>query len=533
MSSVGFWSIAQETPERIAVISAQGEKQTFGELFTRVNQISHGLRALGLEKGDGIAMVMSNQPAYLEIFLASQQIGLYITPINYHLTGPEIAYILDNSGAQVFFAGEKFADACIKAVDELGYDKSRCFSVGKVKGFQSYEKVFEGQSGNLPENRAAGQLMLYTSGTTGQPKGVRRPLEDANPDATAMMSTLMGALFDLKAHAGVHMVTGPLYHAAPGGFGIGGLHMGHTLVLVEKWDAEECLQLIEKYKVTVSHMVPTMFYRCLNLPQEVKNKYDISSLECIIHGAAPIAIDKKKALIDWWGPVLVEYYGATEGGGAICKSEDWLKKPGTVGKAWPGSQLKILDDDKNELPANEVGTIYMSSMIGEFEYYKDKAKTNKNRAPGGLFTVGDVGYLDEEGWLFLCDRDSDLIISGGVNIYPAEVEKTLILHEKIEDVAVFGVPDEIWGESVQAVVQLKKGVEPSEALKDEMMDFAKERLAKFKLPRAIDFAETLPRLDTGKLYKRFLKEQYKEAYEAGLSGQVVEQEIEQEENQDV
>lgn len=517
MSSVGFWSIAQENPERTAVISAAGEKQTFGQLFERVNQISHGLRGLGLKKGGAVAIVMSNVPEYLEVFLATQQIGAYITPINYHLTGPEMAYILDNCGAEVFVATEKFGDAAKKAVNELNYDASKCYSVGNIEGFQSYEKLFEGQSGDLPENRAAGQLMLYTSGTTGRPKGVRRPLEDNDPDATAMMSTLMGALFDLKAHEGVHMVTGPLYHAAPGGFGTSGLHLGHTLVLVEKWDAQECLALIEKHKVTVSHMVPTMFYRCLNLPENVKQKYDLSSLECIIHGAAPIAIDKKKAIIDWWGPVLVEYYGATEGGGAICKSDQWLEKPGTVGQAWPGSKLVILDDDKNELPAKEAGTVYMSSMIGEFEYYKDKAKTDKNRAPGGLFTVGDVGYLDDEGWLYLCDRDSDLIISGGVNIYPAEVEKTLILHDKIEDVAVFGVPNEDFGESVQAVVQLKPGVEGSDALKEELLDFAKERLAKFKLPRAIDFADSLPRLDTGKLYKRFLKEKYKEAYEKEMS----------------
>ena len=508
MPSVGFWKIAQETPERVAVISAQGEKQTFGQLFKRVNQISRGLSAQGLKKGDGVAMVMSNEPAWLEIFLATQQIGLYITPINYHLTGPEIAYILDNCGARLFFAGEKFADACIKAVDELGYDKSRCFSVGNISGFQAYETIYVDQSSDPLQDRAAGQLMLYTSGTTGRPKGVRRPLGDANPDEAAQASAKMNALFDLKPFVGAHLVTGPLYHAAPGGFGIRSLHIGHALVLVEKWDAEECLKLIQEHKITVSHMVPTMFYRCLNLPEDVKNKYDLSSIDCIIHGAAPIAIDKKKAIIDWWGPVLVAYYGATEGGGAICKSEDWLKKPGTVGTAWPGSQLKILDQDKNELPTNEAGTVFMSSMSGAFEYYKDKAKTDKNRAPGGLFTVGDIGYLDEDGCLFLCDRDSDLIISGGVNIYPAEVEKTLILHDKIEDVAVFGIPNEDWGESVQAVVQLKKGVEGNDALKEELMDFAKERLAKFKLPRAMDFAETLPRLDTGKLYKRFLKDQY-------------------------
>lgn len=509
MSSVGFWSVAQENPDRVAIITEKEEKITFGQLYDRVNQIANRLRELGLKTGDSVALLLSNEAAYTEVFLATQQIGLYMTPINYHLTGPEVAYILDNCEAKVFVVGEQYAEAAIKAVEENKFDKSHCFAVGEVQGFRPYSELYEGASKALPQDRTSGQLMLYTSGTTGRPKGVRRPLEGADPDQSAMLATLMGALFELKPHEGVHLVTGPLYHAAPGGFANGSLHMGHTLILMNKWDPEDTLRLIQEYKVTVSHMVPTMFYRMLNLAQEVKGRYDVSSIECIIHGAAPIAIERKKSMIDWWGPVLVEYYGATEGGGAIATSENWLKKPGTVGIPWPGCQLKILDDDKNELPANEVGTIYMSPMIGEFEYFKDKKKTDKNRA-AGLFTVGDVGYLDDEGWLFLCDRDADLIISGGVNIYPAEIEKTLILHDKVEDVAVFGVPDEDWGESVQAVVQLKKGITPSDLIKQELLDFAKERLAKFKLPRGIDFSDSLPRLDTGKLYKRYLRDQYAE-----------------------
>lgn len=509
MSSVGFWSIAQENPDRVALVTVEEDKISFGELFKRVNQVANGLRQLGLKEGDSVALLLANAPAYIEVFLATQQIGLYMTPINYHLTGPEVAYILDNCEAKVFVVGDDNAEAALKAVDEVGFDKNNCFSVGEIEGFKAYSELYEGASDELPADRTSGQLMLYTSGTTGRPKGVRRPLEGADPDQSAMLATLMGALFELKPHEGVHLVTGPLYHAAPGGFANGSLHMGHTLVLVNKWDPEDTLRLIEKYKVTVSHCVPTMFYRLQNLPQETRDKYDISSLECIIHGAAPIAVERKKAMIDWWGPVLVEYYGATEGGGAIATSENWLKKPGTVGVPWPGCQLNILDEDKNKLPANEVGTIYMSSMIGEFEYYKDKGKTEKNRAHG-LFTVGDVGYLDDEGWLFLCDRDSDLIIAGGVNIYPAEIEKTLILHEKVDDVAVFGVPNDDWGESVQAVIQLKPGVQPSEAIKEELLDFAKERLAKFKLPRGMDFSESLPRLDTGKLYKRYLRDEYAE-----------------------
>jgi long-chain acyl-CoA synthetase len=252
-------------------------------------------------------------------------------------------------------------------------------------------------------------------------------------------------------------------------------------------------------------MVPTMFHRLLALPDAVKRRYDVSSLQAVIHGAAPIGVESKKALIDWWGPVIFEYYGATEGGGTIANSADWLKKPGTVGKPWPGTEIRIFDDAGQPVPAGQPGNVYMKSMIGEFEYYKDPAKTQESRH-GELFTVGDIGYLDEEGWLFLCDRAKDLIIAGGVNIYPAEIEKVLMEHPKVADAAVFGIPNEEWGEEVKAVIQPADGVEPGPALAEELLHFATERLARFKLPRSIDFIAELPRLDTGKLYKRYLRD---------------------------
>ncbi len=514
MSVLGFWAVAKEYPERIALVSEEGRQQTFGELCAKVNQIARGLQALGLKHGDGVAMVMSNIPEYQEVFLATQQVGLYVTPINYHLTGPEIAYIIDNCEAKVFFAEARFAEPVTQAIAEVNFDKSHCYAIGEIAGFKNYNEIYTGQSTALPDNRIAGQLMLYTSGTTGRPKGVRRPIEKKDPDQAALLAGMMGALFKIDASAeGMHLVTGPLYHAAPGGMSNGSLNMGHGMVLMNKWEPERTLELIEKYKITETHMVPTMFNRLLHLSDDVKTRYDVSSMKSVIHGAAPIAVDMKKAMIDWWGPVLFEYYGATEGGGTLATSEDWLKKPGTVGSPWPGCTIKVLDDDHNELPANEVGTVYMSSMIGTFEYFKDKKKTDDNRA-GELFTVGDIGYLDDEGWLFLCDRKADMIISGGVNIYPAEVEKTIILHPKVKDVAVFGVPDEDWGESVQAVVQLKPNVTDEEdRLRVEILAFAGERLAKFKLPRYLDFRDELPRLDTGKLYKRYLKEEYKKKFE--------------------
>ncbi|HBC57713.1 MAG TPA: acyl-CoA synthetase, partial [Gammaproteobacteria bacterium] len=315
------------------------------------------------------------------------------------------------------------------------------------------------------------------------------------------------AIFNLKAGEGAHLVTGPLYHTAPGAFGMGSLHMGHALVLMNKWEPEETLKLIDQYKITVSHMVPTMFYRMLSLPDEVKNKYDLGSLECVIHGAAPITIEGKKNMIDWWGPVLFEYYGATEGAGSFVGSEEWLTKPGTVCKPMTAGSVVILDEQGNPLPANQAGEIFLTPVM-DFEYFKDKGKTEKSRSRDGLFTVGDVGYLDDDGYLFLCDRKNDMIISGGVNIYPAEVEKTLVLHGAVHDVAVFGIPDEDWGESVKAVVQLNPGYQASTELVEELLAFSKQNLAKYKLPRSIDFVDELPRLDTGKLYKRILRDKY-------------------------
>lgn len=503
----GFWAIAQSEPRKTALVDASGRAIEFEEVDARVNRLSNGLRSLGLQYRDGVAMLMHNDPAWIEAFLATHQFGLYLTPINYHLTGPEVAYIIGNCEAKAFIAHERHAAAALKAVEELGYDRSRCFAVGEIPGFRRYEDFLAEQSAEPPAERQAGTLMLYTSGTTGRPKGVRRPLMPGNPDVVASLAGMLGALFRLKAGEGVHLVTGPLYHAAPGGFGTASLHLGHTLVLMDKWDAEDTLRLVERHRVTSTHMVPTMFHRMLALPDAVKRRYDLSSLRAVIHGAAPIGVEAKKALIEWWGPVIFEYYGATEGGGTIATSEDWLKKPGTVGKPWPGTEIRIFDDAGHPVPGGEPGNVYMKSMIGEFEYYKDPAKTRESHRDG-LFTVGDIGYLDPDGWLFLCDRAKDLIISGGVNIYPAEIETTLMEHPKVADAAVFGIPNEEWGEEVKAVVQPADGVEPGPALAEELLAFAAERLARFKLPRSIDFAAELPRLDTGKLYKRFLRDPY-------------------------
>jgi long-chain acyl-CoA synthetase len=305
----------------------------------------------------------------------------------------------------------------------------------------------------------------------------------------------------------VHLCGSPLYHTAVLNFVSLSIQFGHTTVLMDRWDPAEMLRLIEKYRVTHSHMVPTQFRRLLALPEDVRSGFDVSSLRVAIHGAAPCPLEVKRRMIDWWGPVVTEYYAATEGGGTVITATDWLRKPGSVGLPWPGSVVKVLGDDGEELPAGEVGTVYMRMGASTFEYYKDKAKTEAGRV-GDLFTLGDVGYLDEDGYLYLRDRKADMIISGGVNVYPAEIEGELACHPKVADVAVFGIPHSDWGEEIKAVVQPVDGVEGDAALTEELLAFAAERLAKFKLPRSIDYSAELPRDPNGKLYKRRLRDPY-------------------------
>ena len=299
------------------------------------------------------------------------------------------------------------------------------------------------------------------------------------------------------------------------------MHFGHQLVLMDKWDAEEMLRLIDRYKVTESHMVPTQFHRLLLLPEEVRAKYDCSSTRTMIHAAAPCPPDIKRKMIDWWGLSIYEYYAATEGGGTIVTPEEWLKKPGTVGKAWPNAEVRIYDDEGNQMPTGEQGSVYM--LLGDnarFEYKGDKEKTDENRLTSDdgklFFTVGDIGYLDEDGYLFLCDRKIDMIISGGANIYPAEIENTLITHPKVGDVAVFGIPNQDWGEEIKAVIEPAPGQEGGEALTAELLEFCVDRLAKFKIPRSFDYTNELPRDPNGKLYKRKLRDPYWEGHDRSI-----------------
>jgi long-chain acyl-CoA synthetase len=507
---MGFWNYAQREPSKLALVAPDGKEWTRGELFALQNQIAHGLRAAGLVRGDAVAIAMPNCAEFIATNLACAQAGWYLVPINWHLAPAEIAYILQDSEAKAFIAHARIGDVARAAADEIAFPAASRFAIGAIPGFRPFADLVKGQPTTLPGDRAAGAVMNYTSGTTGKPKGVRRPLAPLDPDTLATLFTGFLAMFGIKPEGGnVHIVGSPLYHTAVLVFGYSSMNMGHPVVLMEKWTPEDCLRLIEGHRVTTSHMVPTQFHRMLALPPDVRSKYDCSSTRTMVHAAAPCPPDVKRRMLDWWGDSIFEYYAATEGGGTLVTPQEWRKYPGTVGKAWPGADIKIYDDAESEVPQGQQGTVYMrlGQGGGDFEYHKDKEKTRKNRI-GNYFTVGDIGYLNEAGYLFLCDRKIDMIISGGANIYPAEIENVLLAHPKIGDVAVFGIPNEDWGEEVKAVIEPAAGVAPGQALADEILVWCADKLAKFKTPKTIDFIAELPRDPNGKLYKRKLRDPY-------------------------
>jgi long-chain acyl-CoA synthetase len=506
MGSLGFWRLAANDPDWVAAVDPDGTPYTAGDLLARCNRLVHGLRDLGLQPGDGICGLLPNGVDGLVIYLAALQAGWYYTPVNWHLAGPEIAYIVADSEAKAFFVHERFAaDGVIGAGD---LDARRRFAIGDVPGFRDIAELTAGHPDTLPDERTAGATMHYTSGTTGRPKGVRRALTGLDPDDSAELMTFLLTFFGFTAEQpNAHLVTSPNYHTAVTQFGGSALHMGHSLVYMDRWDAEDTLRLIERHKITNTHMVPTHFKRLLSLPAETRERYDVSSMKWAIHAAAPCPVPIKQAMLDWWGDCIWEYYAATEGGGTIASPQDWRTHPGTVGRAWPISELLIVDDDFAEVPTGTPGTIYMKMAGVAFEYKGDEEKTRANRLKDH-FTVGDIGYLTEDGYLFLSDRKADLIISGGTNIYPAEIENEIMIHPKVADVAVFGIPDDEWGEQIKAVVEPAEGVPPGPELIAEILASLDGRLARMKWPKSIDFIERMPREPNGKLLKRRLRDPY-------------------------
>ena len=508
MNAIGLWAIAEADPTRTAVTEPDGSEVSYGQLTADADRYAKGLRALGLRPGSSVATMLPNCAAALAVYFAAFETGLYVVPINWHLAAPEIAYILGDCGAEAFVGHERFAAVAAEAADLAGIGAGARFAVGAVPGFAPLAELGADLPPGRPEERTQGAPMVYTSGTSGRPKGVRRPLTGADPDEPPAMATGFFGIFGLKPFDGhVHLCCSPLYHTAVLNFAIISLQIGHPVVLMDRFDPEEMLRLIDRHRITHSHMVPTQFRRLLALPEEVRAKYDVSSLRAAIHGAAPCPHEVKRRMLEWWGPVVTEYYAATEGGGALITGEEWLRKPGSVGRPWPYSEIRILDDKGHDLPTGEPGKVYMRMGTSSFSYHKDEAKTQASRA-GNMWTVGDIGYLDEDGYLYLCDRGSDMIISGGVNIYPAEIEGELACHPAVADVAVFGIPHDEWGEEIKAVVEPAAGAEPGEALTQELLSFLAGRVAKFKLPRTIDYVAELPRDPNGKLYKRKLRDPY-------------------------
>ena len=504
-----FWAWAETHPDRPAILD-DTEPFTFGELAAAAHRTARAFQAAGLEPGDVVALLLDNSPTAIQILLAVQESGVRSVSISGHLVADEIAYLLADAGPAAVITTPERAPQLRSAMEQSGAAPALRWSIGTVEGFVPLAEAVAGEPPLPPEVRLLGGPTFYTSGTTGRSKAVVRagsgdPVapETAGPGALAYLS-----MFEIEPGDEVQLVVCPLYHAAPQGWSMFGLHLGHALVVPRKWSAEGALALIERHRVTYAFMVPTQFKRLLQVPDEIRRHADVSSLRKIVHAAAPCPVEVKRAMLDWWGPIVWEFYAGTEGGGTLARPEDWSAKPGTVGRAWPNSDVRILDDDGVEVPGGHEGQIWMKAAAGaRFEYKGDPEKSDRSQREG-YFTIGDIGYLDPDGYLFLLDRRTDLIITGGVNVYPAEIEGALLACPQVSDVAVFGVPDPEWGHAVMAVVQPAAGVPGDDDLRAELMTLAREKLAKIKWPRRIEFRAELPRQDNGKLYKRLLRAEF-------------------------
>lgn len=499
-----------EHPEKPAFIMAStGEAVSYGEYEARTNRLAHLLLDQGLKRTDHYAIFMENNNRFMEACGGGERAGLYYTCVNSYLKADELAYILNNSESQILITSESRRETALAAVAMAPNIHLVLIVGGEGDGgrIRNFEQAVAGYPATRLAEEKHGMAMLYSSGTTGQPKGILRPMPDGPPEEQIPLYLFLEKLWQYREGM-IYLSPAPLYHSAPNAAVNFTIRYGGTAIIMENFDPEQYLALIEKYKITHSQLVPTMFSRMLKLPPEIRTAHDLSSLEIAIHAAAPCPVQVKEQMIDWWGPIIHEYYGATEGlGFTACNSEQWLAHKGSVGEVLLGD-LHILDDNMQPCPAGTPGTVWFTTA-SEFEYFNDPERTIEARSPdGAMSTVGDMGYIDEDNYLYLTDRATFMIISGGVNIYPQECENLLITHPKVADAAVFGVPNEDFGEEVKAVIQPMPGIAPGDDLAEELIDFCKQNLAAQKCPRSVDFEEQLPRLPTGKLYKRLLRDRY-------------------------
>lgn len=505
--TASFYRYADLQPDLTAVVAPEGTRVGYGELHARANRVSHALRAAGIEAGDRVALVAGNGIRYFEVVLGCAQIGVTHVPVNHHFVADEIAYVVENSGSRLVFADEPRLDRVRAALDATGLPAEARVALDEGPGFRAYADFLDNAPQTPPSDRLHAPVMLYTSGTTGRPKGISWPPSTMDPEVAGAASdpimALRGAVHDPGA---VTVVAGPLYHGTPGSWGLQGLHHGHTVVLMDRWDSEGFLRTVEEYRATTAQLAPIHFHRLLALPAEVRERYDVSSLRIVSHAGAATPVDVKQRMMDWFGPVLWEYYAASEGFGTSISPEEWLTRPGSVGRHDAnGATMEVRDEQGAVLPVGETGALWIRNPGGVLtEYLGDPEKTAASRS-GEFYTAGDHAYLDADGYVYIVDRRTDMILSGGVNIYPAEIENALRTHSSVADVAVVGAPDPEWGQRVHAIVVPAPGTEPGPELEAALRAHAEVALARYKLPRDLEFRASLPYSDTGKLLRRTLR----------------------------
>lgn len=508
MTGLGFWRLAAADPQARAVVEADGSVVSRGDLLAQCHRFSRVLREHGLQRGGVVVGVVANDSAALALTLACQQTGAYYVPVNTSLTSAEIGYIVEDTEPVVVITAARHAEIVRDALDAVDFEADRRFAIGPVEGFADLLAAAAEQSPGAPQDRSAGTFMSFTSGTTGRPKGIVRALPEGDPDdAFAAAAQWQLGMFGIEPLAdGTHLITSPLSHTAVSGLAVTSLHFGHSVVIMERFDAERMLQLIQEHRVTTTHVVPTQLHRLLRLPDDVRRAYDVSSMRNLVHGAGPCSEEIKRGTIDWFGPVVWEYYGASEAAGTVISSAEWLAKPGSVGRPQPGADVQILRPDGSRLEPGESGPVYLKMGAHAFEYRGAPEKTRQSRI-GEYVTVGDLGRLDEDGYLFLLGRTAEVVVTGGVNVYPAEVEAAILTHPDVQDVGVVGLPDPEWGHILCAVVQLVPeptmvGTDESEL--DHFRAFLADRLATYKIPRLVRLIDQLPRGANGKLRHREL-----------------------------